>query len=146
MPADTYCGLVETLTEKCLMTSLLEMWRFNEAFIETASQQEIIDAVNLLAKSPWFGYDRDFSSLLGGIVRNSTGHIVSAKTAQMIWSIRVPDDVEIVDNQGSGLELELADAISLEFEEQFIETVQNSSRPDALMIPNAAKSFGDVSP
>jgi len=145
LPADTYCGLVETLTEKCLMTSLLEMWRFNEAFIETASQQEIIDAVNLLAKSPWFGYDRDFSSLLGGIVRNSTGHIVSAKTAQMIWSIRVPDDVEIVDNQGSGLELELADAISLEFEEQFIETVQNSSRPDALMIPNAAKSFGDVS-
>jgi len=51
LPADTYCGLVETLTEKCLMTSLLEMWRFNEAFIETASQQEIIDAVNLLAKS-----------------------------------------------------------------------------------------------
>jgi len=145
LPADTYCGIVETLTEKCLMTSLLEMWRFNEAFIETASQQEIIDAVNLLAKSPWFGYDRDFSSLLGGIVRNSTGHIVSAKTAQMIWSIRVPDDVEIVDNQGSGLELELADAISLEFEELFIETVQNSSRPDGIMIPNAAKSFGDVS-
>ena len=92
------------------------MWRFNEALIETASRQEIIDAVNLLAKSPWFGYDRDFSSLLGGIIRNSTGHIVSAETAQMIWSIRVPDDVEIVDNQGSGLELELADAVSLEFE------------------------------
>jgi len=144
-PADIYCGIVETLTEKCLMTSLLEMWRFNEDFIETTSHQEIIDAVNLLAKSPWFGYDRDFSSLLGGIVRNSTGHIVSAETAQMIWSIRVPDDVEIVDNQGSGLELELADAISLEFEELFIETVHNSSRPDALMIPNAAKSFGDVS-
>merc|ERR1712226_303915 len=145
LPADTYCGIVETLTEKCLMTSLLEMWRFNEDFIETTSHQEIIDAVNLLAKSPWFGYDRDFSSLLGGIVRNSTGHIVSAKTAQMIWSIRVPDDVEIVDNQGSGLELELADATSLEWEELFIETVQNSSRPDAIMIPNAAKSFGDVS-
>jgi len=145
LPADTYCGIVETLNEKCLMTSLLEMWRFNEALIETASHQEIIDAVNLLAKSPWFGYDRDFSSLLGGIERNSTGHIVSAKTAQMIWSIRVPDDVEIVDNQGSGLELELADAVSLEFEELWIDTVQNSSRPDALMIPNAAKSFGDVS-
>jgi len=145
LPADTYCGIVETLTEKCLMTSLLEMWRFNEEFIETASQQEIIEAVNLLAKSPWFGYDRDFSSLLGGIVRNSSGHIISAETAQMIWSIRVPDNVEVVDNQGSGLELELADAISLDWEELLIETVQNSSKPDALMIPNAAKSFGDVS-
>ena len=114
---------METLTEKGLMTSLLEMWRFNEEFIETASQQEIIEAVNLLAKSPWFGYDRDFSSLLGGIVRNSSGHIISAETAQMIWSIKVPDNVEVVDNQGSGLELELADAISLDWEELLIETV-----------------------
>ena len=27
------------------------------------------------------------------------GHIVSARTSQMIWSIEVPDDVEFVDNQ-----------------------------------------------
>ena len=27
--------------------------RFNEAQIKTASQQEILDAVNLLSKSPW---------------------------------------------------------------------------------------------
>ena len=33
--------------------------------------------------------------------RNSlmVGHIVSARTSQMIWSIEVPDDVEYVDNQ-----------------------------------------------
>jgi len=145
MPADIYCGLVETLNEKCVMTSLLEMWSFNEAYIESATQKEILDAVNLLAKSPWFGYDRDFSSLLGGIERNSTGHIVAAKTSQMIWSITVPDDVEIVDNQGSGLELELADKNSLDWEELFVQTALNSSRPDAKLDVNAAKSFGDVS-
>ena len=27
------------------------------------------------------------------------GHIVSARTSQMIWSIEVPDNVEFVDNQ-----------------------------------------------
>ena len=27
--------------------------RFNEAQIKTASQQEILDAINLLSKSPW---------------------------------------------------------------------------------------------
>ena len=27
--------------------------RFNEAQIKTATQQEILDAINLLSKSPW---------------------------------------------------------------------------------------------
>ena len=64
-----------------------------------------------------FGYDTNFTKLLGGVQRNSSGknifldfispgqnfalpgHIVSARTSQMIWSIEVPDDVEFVDNQ-----------------------------------------------
>ena len=82
--------------------------RFNEEYIETASQQEILNAINLLSKSPWylylylylylpsylylylyfyiitmivtitfitrFGYDTNFTKLLGGIERNSSGH------------------------------------------------------------------------
>ena len=27
LPDDIYCGLIETLSEKCFVTSLLEMWR-----------------------------------------------------------------------------------------------------------------------
>ena len=27
LPDDIYCGLIETLNEKCFVTSLLEMWR-----------------------------------------------------------------------------------------------------------------------
>ena len=145
LPPDIYCDLVTTLTEKCIVTSLLEMWRYDEASIEAASQQQIIDAVNRLTRSPWYGYDRDFGSLLGGIQRNSSGHIVAAKASQMIWSIRVPDDIDIVDSQGSGLELDLADKTSLDWEELFIQTVLNSSRPDAAMVPNAGKSFGESS-
>ena len=30
--------------------------RFNEAQIKTATQQEILDAVNLLSKSPWWAF------------------------------------------------------------------------------------------
>ena len=130
LPDDIYCGLIETLSEKCFVTSLLEMWRwlrpctyhnrlvpwfmitfwsaaatliqpkivfkmyfincdhesgstrntltliciwisiylcqhtntkeksvrFNEEHIETASQQEILNAINLLSKSPWYLY------------------------------------------------------------------------------------------
>ena len=36
-----------------VMVSTIVNLRFDEAQIETASQQEILDAVNLLSKSPW---------------------------------------------------------------------------------------------
>ena len=58
--------------------------------------------------------------MLGGVERNSSGHVVSAKTALMIWSVTVPDDVEIDTSQGSGVELELADATTLAWEKRFI--------------------------
>ena len=86
-----------------------EMWRFEKEHIETTTQQEILDAVNLLDKSPWFGYGTNYSRLLGGVERNSTGHIVSARVAQMFWRLEIPDNAEIDDSQGSGLELQLAD-------------------------------------
>jgi len=145
LPDSIYCDLVTTLNEKCILTNLLEIWQYNEDYIRTTTQQEIIDAVNVLTKSPWFSYDVDYSSLLGGIERNSSGHIISAKTAQMVWKLKVPDDVEIVDSQGSGLELELADKTTLDWEEEFVQTVQNMSTPDAIALPHAAKSFGDIS-
>ena len=60
------------------------MWRYEEELIRSTTQQEIIDAVNLLAKSPWFGYDLDYSGLLGGVTRNASGHIVAAETAHLV--------------------------------------------------------------
>jgi len=121
------------------------MWRYDEHMIRTTNHQEIINAVNILIKSPWYGYEADYSRLLGGIERNSSGHIISAKTAQMVWKLKIPDDVEIVDSQGSGLELELADKTTLDWEEEFIATVNNISEPGAIAVPHAAKSFGDIS-
>ena len=145
LPDNIYCDLVTTLNEKCILTNLLEIWRYNEEHIRTATQQEIIDAVNLLTKSPWFGYEADYEKFLGGIERNSSGHIVSAQTANMIWKLKLPEDIELVDNQGSGLELELADKTTLAWEEKFVQIVQNMSKPDAIALPHAAKSFGDIS-
>ena len=145
LPEDIYCDLIGTLNEKCFQYSLLEMWRFNEAFIETTTQQEIIDAVNLLTKSPWFGYERNFTNLLGGIERNSTGHVVAARTAQMFWSIKVPENGTAVKDQGSGVETEFADQTSLSWEEAFVATILNSSHTGAVTLPKAESSFGVVS-
>ena len=99
------------------MYTFLDAWRYDEDLILSASQQEILDAVNLLERrctyffpsaktlyacmnscepkerqillsSPWFGYGTNYSSAMGGISRNATGHIVGATTAQLYWSIR----------------------------------------------------------
>ena len=84
-----YCDLVTTLNTKCKESSLLEIWQYKEDLINTATQQEIIDAVNLLESSPWYGYQKDFSETLGGITRNSTGHIVAAKSELMLFFNKV---------------------------------------------------------
>ena len=148
LPSNVYCDLVTTLNSKCVMTSLLEMFRYDENNIKTTNTEEILQAVNDLERSPWYGYDRDFSSLLGGMMRNSSGHIISAKTALMVWSVTVPDDAEIDTNQGSGVELELADADTLEWERVMIETVlemRETMEGDLEILPNAARSYGDIS-
>ena len=88
LPEDIYCGLITTLRQKCIQHTLLEAWRFEEELVMSATQEEILSAVNGLERSPWYGYSVDYGSALGGVTRNSSGHIVAAKTAQMYWSIR----------------------------------------------------------
>merc|ERR1711892_574155 len=145
LPDNIYCDLVTTLNEKCVLTNLLEIWRYDEDLINTVTQEEIVRAVNVLERSPWFGYDTDYSKLLGGMTRNNSGHIVSAESATMIWTVRVPDDVEIVKSQGSGVEVELADKTTLAWEEKLIETCLNLSSQEIKILVNSARSYGDIS-
>ena len=121
------------------------MWRYDEDLIRSTTQQEILDAVNLLTKSPWFGYEVDYGQLLGGVVRNSSGHIVAAETAHLIWTLHVPDDAVIETGQGGGLEIEPADKTTIDWEEQFINIALNMSSQTMVYKPNAVKSFSDVS-
>ena len=130
LPANIYCDLVESLAEKCGQHSLLEIWRYREDLIMTMTQQEILDAVNILETSPWFGHTMNYTQLLGGVSRNSSGHIVSASTGLLLWSIRVPDNTSVVESQGSGVELELGDETSLAWEQRFVSTALEFSEQD----------------
>ena len=130
LPANIYCDLVESLAEKCGQHSLLEIWRYREDLIMTATQEEILDAVNILETSPWFGHVMNYTQLLGGVRRNSSGHIVSASTGLLLWSISVPDNTTVVESQGSGVELELGDETSLAWEQRFVSTAQQFSEED----------------
>jgi len=148
VPTSIYCDIVNTLNEKCLEQNLLEIWRFSESLINTTTTEEILAAVNKLQISPWFGHKTDFSQLLGGILRNGSGYIIGAKAVRMVWSVRIPDDAVIVESQGSGVELELGDALTLSWEEEFVNSIleENSQSDDEYeIIPNAVKSYGEVS-
>ena len=73
--------MIGTFEKQCLEQSLLEIWMYNEQIIRKLSQQDIIDAINKLDSSPYFGFKYNYAELLGSIKRNQSGHIVSATAA-----------------------------------------------------------------
>eukprot|EP00095_Tigriopus_kingsejongensis_P005354 maker-scaffold34_size539781-snap-gene-1.9 protein:Tk05354 transcript:maker-scaffold34_size539781-snap-gene-1.9-mRNA-1 annotation:"hypothetical protein DAPPUDRAFT_306990" len=153
-PQDTlspqiYCDLVSTLDEKCLENSLLEIWRYSESRVKRLTQEEILYAVNQVAESPWFGYRTDFSVYLGAIERNSSGHIVAAKSALYSWTAAFDPDGELYEEGGVGVELDLADKVSLDFEKEMIEVLLDGSkeseeRSGVKIYANVARSFNDI--
>jgi len=87
----------------------------------------------------------NYTQLLGGVSRNSSGHIVSASTGLLLWSISVPDNTSVVESQGSGVELELGDETSLAWEQRFVSTALEFSEQDFKVLPNAVSSYGNES-
>ena len=81
LPHNVYCELIGSFESQCLEQSLLEIWMYNERIINKLTQQDIINAVNVLDRSPYFGFKYNYAELLGSIERNQTGHIVSATAA-----------------------------------------------------------------
>ena len=81
LPHNVYCELIGSFESQCLEQSLLEIWMYNERIINKLTQQDIINAVNVLDRSPYFGFKYSYAELLGSIERNQTGHIVSATAA-----------------------------------------------------------------
>ena len=67
---------------KLLLLSPPQYWNFLK--IETLEIYE--------NSSPWFGFSRNFSSMVGGVTRNSSGHIIAATSALMVWVLEVSQD------------------------------------------------------
>ena len=95
--------------------------------------------------SPWFGFSRNFSSLLGGVTKNSSGHIIAATSALMVWVLEVRGilggnlanfkpsaqvDPSSVSRESAGLGVRLADPASLAWEDALVATALNLSTPE----------------
>ena len=97
LPHNMYCQLIGTFDSQCLEQSLLEIWMYNEKIIDKLSQQDIINAINVLDRSPYFGFKYNYAELLGSIKRNQTGHIISAKAA--LYNLVTVVDLENIQNR-----------------------------------------------
>ena len=110
---DPYCPIVEAMPTACFEQSLLELFAENgvyegvlEAKMEALTEQDVLNAINgksfryfiimmlipfihiirhKILNSKRFLVERDFSDYLHEIERNSTGHIISAKSTFMHW-------------------------------------------------------------
>ena len=82
--------------------------------------------------------------MLGGVTKNSTGHIIAATSALMVWVLEVVErlisvcltEAQVdptslgVASAGSGVELGLADPASLAWEDNLVATALNLSTPE----------------
>jgi predicted RND superfamily exporter protein len=85
------------------------------------------------------------TDFLGEKVYNATGHVIAARSTQLYWNVAMSDVVEAVTSQGSGIELEHADSLTLEWEAEFIKIGRNTNLPGVELLVNGGRSFGDVS-
>ena len=152
-PGD-YCNIIKDLTEdRCLENSLLELWsedqygQQTEEILETISQEEIIRAVNEDSFSKVLGFDQDFTKYLGGIERNSSGHIVAAKATFIRFFGKVNVSAITEDELSSASKGSPVDQFTLRWEGALIETLTaglgDTGRFE--LFSNVAKSFSDLS-
>lgn len=83
-----YCSIVESLPSGCMLENLLEIWRFESDRLPT-TKSDIISALNETKVSPYSGHDMDFEQLLGGIERDESGKIISAKAILARYNLYV---------------------------------------------------------
>ena len=149
LPSSVYCDLVNTLNTKCFETSILEIWRYHEETIMNLTQEDILHAINVVRKSPYFGFGHDFAGKLGGIVRDEKGLIIGAKSALHSW-VSTVDETKVV-KSFLRIDNEKVGAINLDWELELIEIALNQAEKwhdngvDMTVKVNVARSFNDIS-
>lgn len=95
-----YCGIINSLPLGCYMENILELWKFDAEQIDNLTKEDVLNTLSTTKISPTTGHETDFVHLLGGIERNSTGHIVSAKSLLTHWMVYI--NFSTVDHDKNG--------------------------------------------
>ncbi|KAF7285020.1 hypothetical protein GWI33_012334 [Rhynchophorus ferrugineus] len=146
MNAALYCSFVEAMKTECYTKSLLQLWDYNLTRISTLSKADILNDLNTYDKNLIFGKLESYEDLLGGIERNSTGHIIRARAIQNYWLLLVNFSSVDMDKAGNMAGTgEWASEEALEWEIKFLEIMKNFSSNIDDFYYFAGRSFGDIS-
>ncbi|CAB3372453.1 Hypothetical predicted protein [Cloeon dipterum] len=143
-----YCAFIEALERKCLERTLLDLWSYNRSAIQSLTKEGILEKLNKTRVSPVFGHPMDYVPLLGGVERNASGVIVSAKSLLTFWVVHV--NFSNVDYEKSGNLAgtgDLGDAKSLEWEIEFSKLLSSfAANVTAIDVYyTSGRSFADIS-
>ncbi|XP_060517935.1 protein patched homolog 3-like isoform X2 [Cylas formicarius] len=146
MNAAFYCSFIEMMKTECYTKTILELWDFNVTKINRLTKDDILNAINSNDERNIFGNLKNYENLLGGITKNESGHIVKATAIQNYWLLNVnfsAIDMNKAGNMaGTG---EWASEEAGEWENEFLNVVQNVSNHDQNFYYYAGRSFGDIS-
>ncbi|XP_040580846.1 patched domain-containing protein 3 isoform X2 [Lepeophtheirus salmonis] len=121
--------------------SLLEIWKFDRRRIKRLTKDRIVQAINRIQNSPVYGYKTNYDNYMGSIIRNETGHVVSASTLNSVWFTQV--NLENV-SEVIGLTDEFVNKESLEWELKFVDIFLNASTENISAFGVSARSFNDI--
>ena len=124
LPKEIYCDIIDTLVDKCGEFSLLEIWKYDKSVISKLRDQDIINAINTVDESPIFGYKTNYTSYLGQVQYNSSGHVVKAKSVRSIWLEQFDADKITKSSKLIGFEMFKADPFTMGYETEVIEVMK----------------------
>lgn len=106
-PTSLYCTIYNRLERSCYMRSILDIWKYDSNVIRNLTIENVLDSINTITISPSLGHDMNYTQLLGDIIRDDDGRIVSAKAVKSQWFLHV--DFSKVDMDKIGNDVGTAD-------------------------------------
>ncbi|KAG7164111.1 NPC1-like intracellular cholesterol transporter 1-like, partial [Homarus americanus] len=143
-----YYQFYEKMPTACLELSILDIWGKNQTIIYSLTDEDVINGINTANISAMYSYPINFKKFLGDIKKNTTGHVVGARSslAQIVMEINRTeiDLVKLANDAGLAEEVDMA---LYDWEGEFIRVLRNDSgRPEGLgVFLQAQRSFGEIS-
>ncbi|XP_031339796.1 protein patched homolog 3-like isoform X2 [Photinus pyralis] len=145
--SSAYCRMLQSFDKVCFERNLLQLWDFDEGQLAQLTKQDIVDKIDEFKIDPILGNLKNYEDLLGGIVRNESGHVISASSLHTFYMVYVnfsSVDMDQVGNMAGTADWASLDA--LEWENGFNALLANISKngTELGIYYSAARSFGDL--
>ncbi|XP_058809233.1 NPC intracellular cholesterol transporter 1-like isoform X2 [Phymastichus coffea] len=155
LPTDMYCRVINSLPQGCLLYNILDIWEFNSTLIKSQTKEQIIEKFNSVHISPTLGHPMNFSQLLGGVVTDDKGRIVSAKVVKTQWMVHINFTEANMDEMGNDAgTADWSTKEVVDWEAVYLEELEKSSRDlvrwkartnkTYSLYFEAGRSFGDI--